>query len=208
VGTSTVGAVVGRLGAVAAYPDTAPELAVGLRRAGSRLGDVARALHAGEIFKTYAFRGATHLLTPKEGAAYLALRASGRQWELPSWQEAYGLAPDDWPVFRETVREAVAEGPLTRQELSAAVGRRPRFRLAAAGLISTSDTLLKALMWQGDLCFGPVRDGEATVQGMDAVARWSGLPSIDDAGRWAVEAYLCTYGPASVDRVQYYLGED
>ncbi len=75
-----------------------------------------------------------HLVTPEEGGIYLALRASGRQWELPSWQEAYGLAPADWPAFRETVREAVADGPLTRQELATAVGRRRRFRAAAAGL--------------------------------------------------------------------------
>ena len=71
VGTCSVGDVVGRLGAVPAHPDTTPELAVGLRRTSSRSGDVARALDAGEVFKTYAFRGATHLLTPEEGGAYL-----------------------------------------------------------------------------------------------------------------------------------------
>ena len=206
VGNSSVGDVVGRLGAVPAYPDTTPELAVCLRRTGSRFGDVARALDAGEIVKTYAFRGATHLLTPEEGGAYLALRASGRQWELPSWQETYGLAPGDWPAFRETIREAVADGPLTRQELSVAVGRQRRFRDAATGLGSNSATLLKPLMWQGDLCFGPSRDGEGTFQGLHEVARWAGLPDIDDAGRSAVEAYVRTYGPTSPDGVQYYLG--
>lgn len=206
VGTCSVSYVVGRLAAVAAHPETTPELAVGLRRIGSRVGDVARALDAGEIFKTYAFRGATHLLTPEEGGAYLALRASGRQWELPSWQEAYGLAPKDWPAFRETVREAVSGQPLTRRELSVEVGRRRRFRDAAAGLNSESDTLLKSLMWQGDLCFGPPRDGEATVQDLQRVAQWAGLPDIDDAGRRAVEAYIRTYGPTSPDGVQYYLG--
>ena len=206
VGSGSVGDLVGRLGAVPAHPDTTPELSVGLRRTGSRFGDVARALDAGEVFKTYAFRGATHLLTPEEGGAYLALRASGRQWELPSWQEAYGLTPADWPAFRETVREAVADGPLTRQELRVAVGRQRRFRDAAAGLSSSSDTLLKALMWQGDLCFGPARDGEATVQSLDRVARWAGLPSVDDAGRRAVEAYVRTYGPTTADGVQCHLG--
>jgi winged helix DNA-binding protein len=205
--TGSVAAVVGRLGAVPAYPDTTPELAVGRRRSGSRPGDVARALDAGEVFKTYAFRGATHLLTPTEGGAYLALRASGRQWELPSWQEAYGLAPADWPAFRETVRDAVADQPLTRRELQAAVDRHRRFRDAAAGLTGNSDTLLKPLMWQGDLCFGPARDGEATVQSLHRVARWAGLPSIDEAGRTAVEAYVRTYGPTTADEVQYYLGE-
>ena len=198
--------MVGRLGAVPAYPDTTPELAVGLRRSDSRFGEVARALDAGEVLKTYAFRGATHVLTPDEGGAYLALRASGRQWELPSWQETYGLVPGDWPAFRETVREAVAEGPLTRQELGLAVARRRGFRAAAAGLSSGSDALLKALMWQGDLCFGPAREGQGTVQGLHRVARWAGLPDIDDAGRWAVEAYVRTYGPTSADGVQYYLG--
>jgi winged helix DNA-binding protein len=206
VGTCSVKDVVSRLAAIPAHPETTPELAVGLRRIGARVGDVARALDAGEVFKTYAFRGATHLLTPEEGGAYLALRASGRQWELRSWQETYGLAPGDWPVFRETVREAVAVQPLTRHELSVEVRRRRRFRDAAAGLNSNSDTLLKSLMWQGDLCFGPARDGEATVQGLHRIARWAGLPDIDDAGRWAVEAYVRTYGPTSADSVQYYLG--
>jgi hypothetical protein len=204
--TCSVGDVVGRLGAVPAHPETTPELAVGLRRIGARVGDVARALDTGEVFKTYAFRGATHLLTPEEGGAYLALRASGRQWELRSWQDAYGLAPGDWPAFRETVREAVAGRPLTRHELSVEVGRRRRFRDAAAGLNSSSDALLKSLMWQGDLCFGPARDGGATVQDPHSVGGWAGLPDIDDAGRWAVEAYVRTYGPTSADSVQYYLG--
>ena len=198
--------MVGRLGAVPAYPETTPELAVGLRRTGARVGDVARALNAGEVFKTYAFRGATHLLVPEEGGAYLTLRASGRQWELRSWQEEYELAPGDWPEFRETVRAAVAARPLTRTELSVEVGSRRRFRAAAAGLTSNSDTLLKSLMWQGDLCFGPPRDGEGTVQDLRRVAGWAGLPDIDEAGRWAVEAYIRTYGPASADAVQYFLG--
>ncbi len=205
VGTFSVRDVVGRLGAVPAYPETTPEFAVGIRRTGSRFGDAASALDAGEVFKTFAFRGATHLLTPEEGGAYLALRASGRQWELPSWQETYGLAPGDWPAFREAVREAVAEGPLTREELAVAVARLRPFRAAAAGLV-TSFALLKALMWQGDLCFGPAREGEGAVQGMHQVKRWAGLPDIDDAGRWAVEAYIRTYGPTNADGVQYYLG--
>ena len=35
--------MVGRLGAVPAHPETTPELAVGLRRTGARVGDVTRA---------------------------------------------------------------------------------------------------------------------------------------------------------------------
>jgi hypothetical protein len=128
VGTESVVEVVRRLGAIPAQPDHAAELAVRVRRQRSQPGEVARALAEGRIIKTFAFRGATHLMTPEEGGAYLALRAASRMWELPSWQIHYGLAPSDWPGFRETVREALADGPLTRGELGAAVTARPAFR--------------------------------------------------------------------------------
>src|SRR4051794_17315466 len=95
VGDGTVADVVGALGAVPTQRDVA--LAVNTRRTGSRPDDVTRALADGEIISTFAFRGAVHLLTPQDGGVYLALRASARMWELPSWQEYYGLAPADWP---------------------------------------------------------------------------------------------------------------
>jgi len=118
----------GRLGAVPALPAAAAELAVCARRERSRLGEVARALAEGRIIKTFAFRGATHLVTPEDGGAYLALRAAIRMWELPSWQSCYGLTPSDWPLLRGAVREALAGGPMTRDELGAAVTAQPRFR--------------------------------------------------------------------------------
>ena len=73
----------------------------------------------GRIIKTYAFRGATHLLTPEDGGAYLA---AGRQPDVgqPNWQSFYGLTPEDWPSLRKVVREALTDGPMTRDELGAA----------------------------------------------------------------------------------------
>jgi hypothetical protein len=127
VGTESVAGVVRRLGAVPAQPDASAELAIRTRRQRSRSGEVARALQ-GRIIKTFAFRGATHLLTPEDGGAYLALRSASRMWELPSWQSYYDLTPDDWPALREAVRDALADGPITRDELGAAITARPKFR--------------------------------------------------------------------------------
>src|SRR3954469_15938390 len=121
VGTDTVEDVVRRLGAVRAQPESAAELAVRIRRQQSRQGEVGEALADGRLIKTFAFRGATHLLTPEDGGAYLALRAASRMWELPSWQSYYELTPADWPALREAVRDALAGGPITRDELGAAV---------------------------------------------------------------------------------------
>lgn len=117
IGGESVAGVVGRLTAVPTVDAAAAELAVRTRRQRSRPGEVARALAEGRIISTFAFRGAVNLMTPADGGAYLALRAAGRQWELPSWQSYYELTPSDWPRLRETVRDALADGPLTRDEL-------------------------------------------------------------------------------------------
>ncbi|MEZ0449082.1 winged helix DNA-binding domain-containing protein [Cellulomonas sp. ICMP 17802] len=199
--------VVRTLGAVAAQPDGAAELAVGARRRRSRPGDVARALADGELIRTFAFRGATHLLTPEEGGDYLALRAASRMWELPSWQSYYGLTPADWPDLREAVRDALADGPLTYSELAEAVTAHAAFRHLAPRFADGAWTLLKPLAWQGDLTLGPSPDGGTTFQRLAGNPRWPGLPDLDEAGTRAVVAYFRTYGPATPSHVQYWLGE-
>ena len=205
VGTESVAGVVRRLGAIQAQLDAAAELAVRARRERSRSGEVARALAEGRIIKTFAFRGATHLLTPEDGGAFLALRAASRMWELPSWQSHYGLTPSDWPFLREAVREALADGPMTRDELGAAVTARPRFRHLGFAFTDRSWTLMKPLAWQGDMSFGPPREGRATFQRLDTNPRWAGVPDLDEAGMRAVEAYFRAYGPATPDH--YWLGD-
>jgi len=182
VGTGSVEDVVARLGAVPAWPDMAAELAIGARRQDGRSGDATRALAAGNLVKV-AFRGATHLMTPQDAGAYLALRASSRMWELPSWESYYGLARSDWPPFREYVRRALDDGPLTRSELAASLGRSSRYRHLRAVVAEGNDTLLKPLTWQGDLGLGPVRDGEMTFLRLDDVRGWAGIPNLDQADR-------------------------
>ena len=207
VGSESVEGVVGRLGAVQAQSDAATELAVRTRQQRSRSGEVAAALVDGRLIKTFAFRGATHLMTPENGGAYLALRAASRMWELPSWRSYYGLEPSDWPALRETVRAALADGPLTRAELGTAVTAVPRFRHLGFAFGDHAGTLLKPLAWQGDMSFGPPRDGHTTFQGFDRNPRWAGVPDLEEAGLHAVEAYFRAYGPATPDHLHYWLGE-
>lgn len=208
VGATSATDVVGRLGAVAAQLDpAAAELGVRTRSVTSRPGDLARAVAEGALVATFAFRGAVHLMTPDQAGVHLALRASSRMWERASWRSHYRLDPADWPALRAAVREALADGPLTRAELAAAVAARPGFGHLGPAFTHPSATFLKPFAWQGDLALGPSRDGDWTLQGLDANPRWAGLPDLDTAGRRAIESYLRAYGPASVDNVQYWLGE-
>jgi hypothetical protein len=207
VGTGSVVDVVERLGAVPAWPDPAMELAVGARRTGGRSGDAARALAANEVVKVYAFRGATHLMTPQEAGAYLAVRASSRMWELRSWVEFYRLAPEDWPRFREYVRDALADGPLTLSELTAAFGRSSRYRHLRGIIDGGNGTLVKPLTWQGDMGLTTPRDGEMTFVRLDGVPGWAGLPDLEEAGPRVIAAYLRTHGPADAERIHDWVGK-
>src|SRR5262245_56717712 len=206
VGTESVEAVVARLGAVPAMDAGLAELAVRTRCARSEPGDLARALDDGRVVKSFAFRGATHYLSTEDGGAYLALRASGRQWELPSWQEFYDLKPAAWPAFRETVREALADGPLTVDELGAAVTRRAAYRHVRPVFDEGADTLIKPLAWQGDMSFGLPRDGKATFQRLDGNPRWAGIWDLNKAGPHAIESYFRAYGPATEEHIRHWLG--
>ena len=83
----------------------------------------------------------------------------------------------------------------------------PRYRGLRMAFEDKTWTLLKALFWQGDVAFGPPRGGRATFQRLDRNPRWAGIPSLDEAGPKAVEAYVRAYGPATPAHLQYWLGE-
>jgi hypothetical protein len=206
VGSESVAGVVQRLGAVLSMDESLAELAVRTRRAASRPGELAAAMADGEVIKAFAFRGSMHYLSPEEGGIYLALRSAGRQWELPSWVEYYRLSPSDWPDFRAAVRAALSDSPLTVVELGRAVTRHRSYRHLKPVFDEGAGTLIKPLTWQGDMSFGPPRDGQHTFQRLDSNPRWRGIPDLDDAGPRAITAYFRTYGPATLDHLHYWLG--
>jgi hypothetical protein len=207
VGSESVVDVVRRLAAVPSMDESLAELAVRTRRTVSRPGELADALAEGRVIKAFAFRGSMNYLTPEDGGIYLALRAAGRQWELPSWVEYYRLTPSDWPDFRAAVREALDDGPLTIPELGEVLTRRTAYRHLKPVFDDGAGTLIKPLTWLGDMSFGPPREGQHTFQRLDRNPRWAGIPDLEEAGPAAIAAYFRSYGPATFDHVHYWLGE-
>ena len=205
VGSEAVADVVRRLGAVLSMDEALAELAVRIRHTASRPGELTEALADGQVIKAFAFRGSMHYLSPEEGGVYLALRAAGRQWELPSWVEYYQLGPADWPDFRAAVRDALQAGPLTVHELGEALTSHRAYRHLKPVFDDGAGTLIKPLTWQGDMSFGLPRDGQHTFQRLDDNPRWKGIPDLDDAGPRAITMYLRTYGPATSDHIHYWL---
>jgi hypothetical protein len=193
-------AVVRRLCGVQAQVASSADLAVRVRTSSARPGEVGRALADGRLIKTWAMRGTLHLLTPVEGADFLSLLASGRTWERPSWQRAFGMPVAAWARLRPVVREALDAGPLSREELVAAIVAQPGLEHHGDELMRGWGTLLKPLAWQGDLCFGPARGNRVTFIRPEAASpEWPGVPDPDEAGPRAIAAYLGAYGPNSID---------
>jgi len=200
VGKSSVAEVVRRLCAVQAQVASFAELAVRVRRSMSRQGEIARALTEGRLIKTWAMRGALHLLTPEDAGVFLSLMSSGRAWERPSWQQYFGVSPKQIELLRVAVRDALEARPLTREELVAAVTAQRGFGHVGDALRSGWGTLLKPLAWQGDLCYGPSQGNRVTFTRPDlASSRWLGLREPGDAAPIAIRAYLGAYGPATFD---------
>jgi len=200
IGTPSIVEVVRRLGGVQAQVASSAELAVRLRRASSQPGEVARALADGRLIKTWAMRGALHLLTPEEGAALLSLMAAGRSWERPAWARYFGLTPQRIELLRRSVRDVLDGKVLTREQLVAEVTARRGLADVGEALRSSWGTVFKPLAWQGDLCFGPGQGNRATFMLPEAASpRWAGLPAPEDGAPIAVAIYLGAHGPASLD---------
>jgi hypothetical protein len=200
IGRLPVAGVVGRLCGVQAQVASSAELAVRVRRETSRPGEVERALRDGRLIKTWAMRGTLHLLTPEEGGNFLALIASGRSWERPSWQRYFGLTPKQIDTLRDAVDDALENGPLRREELVTEVVAKRGLGHLGEALRSNWGTLWKPLAWQGTLCFGPSQSGRATfTRPKDASSSWAGLPDLDRAAHAAIVAYFQAYGPTTID---------
>lgn len=207
VGSMTASDTVRRLGAVLSMDESLAEFAVRTRSGNSQPGDLAKALADGTVIQAFLFRGATHYLSPDDGGMYLALRSAGRQWELPSWVEYYGLAAADWPDFRAAVRDALSDAPLTVAELGEVLATQQAYRHLRSVFEAGAGSLIKPLTWQGDVSLGPRSDGRLTLQRLDSNPAWQGIPDLDEAGPRAVTSYFRAYGPATIDHLHYWLGE-
>jgi hypothetical protein len=205
VGRVSVAGVVRRLCSVHAQVASSAELAIRVRREASRPGEVGRALSEGRLIKTWAMRGALHLLTPEEAGTFLSLLGADRLWE--SWRRYFGMTAKRMDVLRRAIRQALEGAPLTRVELADAVIAQRGLGHVGEALRSSYGELLKPLAWQGDLCFGRRRGGRVTFTRPEAASpRWAGVPDPDEAAPIAIATYFRAYGPATFDALAAWLG--
>jgi hypothetical protein len=192
--------VVERLCGVQAQVASSAELAIRVRRETSQAGEVDRALAQGRLVKTWAMRGALHLLSRRNGADFLSIMAADRLWE--SWRRYFGATSRQMDALWRSICEALQRGPLTRIELADAVSARRGLSFADAALRSSYGEVLKPLAWRGEVCFGASRDGRVTFTSPG----WPGLIDPDEAAPVVIASYLRAYGPATFEGLAAWLG--
>lgn len=199
-------AVVARLCGVQAQVPSSAELVIRVRSA-APAGTVDELVATGGLLRTWAMRGTLHLLTPDDGAAFLSLIAAARPWEKKAWANWFGLTPAVIGRMADVAHDALADGPLSRDDLVRVLSSQPGLEHVETPLRESWGTAFKPLAWQGLLAFGPIRDGRPTFVRPDRVSEaWSGLPDADDAAPRAIVAYLRAYGPATPDRFHRWMG--
>jgi hypothetical protein len=201
-GAETPEEVVDRLLGVQGQDARAFRLAVRARSRGIRAVDVDLALtERRTLVVSWLFRGTLHLVRASDYWWLHALTAprlvTGNARRLAQ------LGLDESTVRRavEAVREAVAEGPRTRDEL--------RVVLDAAGVPTGGQALVHLLLTtslRAHLVRGPVRDGDHCF--VDA-ERWLARPSLPDRDgclEMLARRYLAGHGPAAPGDLAAYAG--
>ncbi len=190
--------VVRALAGIQAQIPSAAEAGVAVRLApGHRTGLLDDLLASRQAMRTWAMRGTLHVLPADEAPAYLALMATTRSWERPTWQRTF-ITVAELASLRSIVAEALAEGPKTREQLVAAVVGSGGGPGLAEHVRSGWGTVLKPLAWLGELCHAPA-DGAHVLftRPADLLPDWPGLPEPEAAAGTVLPTFLAAHGPAS-----------
>jgi hypothetical protein len=180
--------VVSRLCGLHAQVASSAELTLWARVENLEPGWTARALwEERTLVKTWAMRGTLHLLPAAELPVWLGALGTYDHYLKPAWSRAFGFTPDELAALNERIGEALAAGPLTREELATALGDE-RLR-------ESWGSVLKPAAFQGKLCFAQ-GDGQRVRFG--APPALTPLPG-DEALREVARRYLAAFGPATRD---------
>jgi Winged helix DNA-binding domain len=183
---------------VQAQVASAAELAVAVRRATPRKGEVADALAKRRLVKTWAMRGTLHLLPADELGLWQAGLATYRHYLKPAWFRAFDITETQLLALIDAVGEALGGAPLTRAELADAVVVRLGDEGLREKLQQGFGAYLKPAAFRGRLCFGPGDGQKVRFTRPDVwLGREVERPEGDAALREIARRYLAVHGPAT-----------
>jgi hypothetical protein len=181
---------------------SAAEWALGSRVDGLVAQDVQAALwQERSLVKTWAMRGALHLVAASDLPLYVAARSylDNRNWI--AYFNYFGISQTLYETFIAAAPQVLSSEPMTREQLALAMAEYTgseelRQLVQAKGW----GTPLKPLAWRGDLCFGPSRGKNVTfVHPSRWLGSWQSLEPFS-ALQEILRRYLRAYGPSTPEQ--------
>jgi hypothetical protein len=162
--------------------------------------DIDDAFDRGELIRTHVLRPTWHYVSPDDLrwlVRFSGPRVAARHARY--WSQ-FGLDARKLAVSTDVIAAAVEDGPCTRPELGARLGR-PTGPVAAPELAAM---VLHAELHLA-ICSGPMKDRQHTYAAFDQRARGDG-PVGDDALELLARRYFTTRGPATVRDFAWWAG--
>ena len=157
------------------------------------------------LIKTWAMRGTVHWLPATEEPIFVAAMSVIRGPYILRWWEGAGVSQAQVEHLYAAVQGALSAGPMTRQEVAAAV-------VPTVGdwvepwLLSSWGSGFKRMCQAGLIVFGPTRGTNVTFAWRDS---WTGHPVTLEGGAGLIELmrrYVRSFGPVTLQDTAYWLG--
>lgn len=191
---------VARLTAVQAQERPSAAWAIGLR-SGATVEEVEKAVASGSIVRTWMMRGTLHFAASEDVRWILDLVAPKVIARNKRRREELHLDERTFERGREVLSDALKGRRLTRGEMLAA--------LQDAG-ISTAGQRGYHILWrlalEGLICFGPMKEGEASFVLLDEWVPPSETLPREEALAWLACRYFDGHGPAGVQDLVWWSG--
>jgi len=182
-----------RLGAIQAQAQVSAEIQLAIRCATSQAEVRAALWEERSLVKAWTIRGTLHIHAADDFATWFSA-TRGERGALAEWTDPNGVVHPALTLKQVTatnaaIEKALARGPLTREELAAAVSPAVRTRVLSGFAFFT-----------GDLVQGPPQGAKVTL------ALAPVLEKVPDAIREACRRFMHTYGPARPAELREWLG--
>ncbi|WP_369053406.1 winged helix DNA-binding domain-containing protein [Kineococcus terrestris] len=192
--------VVERLGAVQAQDLRAAVTAVVLRTGAGGARDLARALDAGEVVRSWPVRGTLHLVAARDLPHVLALCTARPLAASARRRAELGIGEGDVAAAGDVARDLLTGGRrATRAQLLAAFERAGQGTAAGRGY-----HLLSHLSMTGVLCQGPLSGTEPAFVLLEELV--PARPGPEDPAAWWAARYLRGHGPAGAADFAWWAG--
>jgi len=203
--------VVRRVCGLHAQVQSSAELTLWTRMDGLDAGTVAQALWDDRtLVRTWAMRGTLHLLPADELAMWVGAQGVIRpRYEMASWRKAFGLTTAEAVAVLDAIRDVLQDGePLTRDELSDAVGERLGNQRLGEAVRGSFGTMPKLAAFRGDVVFAKPAGQRVRFTRPDRWldAGWKPDAPAREAMAAVVRRHLAAYGPASRETFARWFG--